>query len=66
MSALVPPPRSRLPLDKIRDQVLAFSCALSLAAPAPDHTQRAWLQSAGSTNGGPLMGRGDFTHALEN
>jgi hypothetical protein len=24
-----------------------FSCALSLAAPAPNHTQRAWLQSAG-------------------
>jgi hypothetical protein len=26
----------------------------------PDHTQRAWLQSAGFTHGGPLMGRGDF------
>jgi hypothetical protein len=26
----------------------------------PDHTQRAWLQSAGFTDGGPLMGRGDF------
>jgi hypothetical protein len=24
-----------------------FLCALSLAAPAPNHTQRAWLQSAG-------------------
>jgi hypothetical protein len=26
----------------------------------PDHTQRTWLQSAGFTDGGPLMGRGDF------
>jgi hypothetical protein len=26
----------------------------------PDHTQRAWLQSAGWTNGGPLMDRSDF------
>jgi hypothetical protein len=26
----------------------------------PDHTQRAWLQSAGFANGGPLMDRGDF------
>jgi hypothetical protein len=26
----------------------------------PDHTQRAWLQSAGFADGGSLMGRGDF------
>ena len=26
----------------------------------PDHTPRAWPQSARSTNGGPLMGWGDF------
>jgi hypothetical protein len=26
----------------------------------PGHAQRAWLQSAGSTHGGPVMGRGDF------
>ena len=37
-----------------------FSCAPSLAAPAPDQTQRAWLQSAGAKYGGPLMDGGDF------
>ena len=26
----------------------------------PDRTQRAWLQRAGFTNGGPFMGRGTF------
>ena len=26
----------------------------------PDHAQCAWLQSAGSANGGPLMGRRDL------
>jgi hypothetical protein len=26
----------------------------------PDHTERAWLQSAGFTNGGPVMGWSDF------
>ena len=26
----------------------------------PDHTQRPWLQSAGSTKGRPLMDRSDF------
>jgi hypothetical protein len=28
----------------------------------PDHTQCAWLQGAGSTNGRPLMDRGGFKH----
>jgi len=37
-----------------------FSCALSLAAPARDHSQGAWLQSAGFTNDGRFMDRGDF------
>jgi len=37
-----------------------FSYALKLAAPAWESHSRAWLQSAGSTNGEPLIGWGDF------